>query len=376
MAIGALFGLAIVVLRLEGRRWWCRCGRWTPWTGDIWSAHNSQHLFDPYSFTHVEHGLILYALLRPLARWLGPNRRLLLALAVETLWEIIENTPMVINNYRKAALARGYEGDSVVNSLGDIAACGLGLLLAHRLPARWSIALFIGMELVLAGRVSRQPLTQHHHATRPDQGGRSVADGAMIVHRVPAIARSNPLHPDQPIGSVRPTPWHPGILTRPRLGVVDGLHAGTCRYEATTTRGGRSMIARLFLIGMVGSLGISMPEGFDWGMVFSSPRSVTTTSTGRRESVAFEPIAVVEDPNNRIADDLNGHSKGLELPVAPIPEVATRPRNAFDPVPAGDSIEAKLMVEFCRIVEAAEARAPSPDATDPSNRLDRVRAGY
>ena len=126
------------------------------------------------------------------------------------------------------------------------------------------------------------------------------------------------------------------------------------------------MIARLFLIGMVGSLGISMPEGFDWGMVFSSPRSVTTTFTGRRESVAFEPIAVVEDPNNRIADDLNGHSKGLELPVAPIPEVATRPRNAFDPAPAGDSIEAKLMVEFCRIVEAAKSAMPKRhDAPDP-----------
>ena len=37
----------------------------------------------------------------------------------------------------------------MANSLGDIAACGLGLLLAHRLPARWSIALFIGMEVVL-----------------------------------------------------------------------------------------------------------------------------------------------------------------------------------------------------------------------------------
>jgi Protein of unknown function (DUF2585) len=147
--ICALFGLAALVLRLEGRRWWCRCGRLTPWTGDIWSEHNSQHLFDPYSFTHVEHGLILYMMFRPLARWVGPTHRLILAMAVETLWEIIENTPAVINNYRKAALARGYEGDSVANSLGDLAACGLGLLLARRLPARWSVALFIGMEVVL-----------------------------------------------------------------------------------------------------------------------------------------------------------------------------------------------------------------------------------
>jgi hypothetical protein len=149
VAIGALFGLATIALRLEGRRWWCRCGRLTPWTGDIWSAHNSQHLLDPYSFTHVEHGLIFWAIMRPLARWIRPGHRLILAMAVETLWEIVENTQPVINNYRKAALARGYEGDSIANSLGDIAACGLGLLLARRLSARWSVVLVVTMEVVL-----------------------------------------------------------------------------------------------------------------------------------------------------------------------------------------------------------------------------------
>jgi hypothetical protein len=149
VAIGALFGLAAIALRLEGRRWWCRCGRLTPWMGDIWGPHTSQLLFDPYSFTHVEHGLVFYAISRPLARWIGPTSRMMLAVAVETLWEIVENTQPVINNYRKAALARGYEGDSVANSLGDIAACGLGLWLARRLPARWSIALFVGTEIVL-----------------------------------------------------------------------------------------------------------------------------------------------------------------------------------------------------------------------------------
>lgn len=148
-AVGGLLGLAAVALRLEGRRWWCRCGRWTPWMGDIWGPHTSQHLFDPYSFTHIEHGLIFHAILRPLARWLTLSQRTVLALAVETLWEIAENTQPVIDNYRKAALARGYEGDSVANSLGDIASCALGLYLASRLPARWSVTLFVGMEIVL-----------------------------------------------------------------------------------------------------------------------------------------------------------------------------------------------------------------------------------
>jgi hypothetical protein len=148
-AIGAFVALATIALRLQGRRWWCRCGRLTPWMGDIWGPHTSQHLFDPYSFTHAEHGLVFYAICRLLPRWLGPTHRVVLALAFETLWEVIENTPFVINNYRKAALARGYEGDSVANSLGDIAACAFGLWLAHRLPARWSIALFVGTEIIL-----------------------------------------------------------------------------------------------------------------------------------------------------------------------------------------------------------------------------------
>jgi hypothetical protein len=127
LAIAALFGIAAMALRREGRRWWCRCGRPRPWSDDIWSEHNSQHLLDPYTFTHIEHGLLLYALLRPLARWIGPGHRLVLAMTLETLWEIAENTQPVIENYRKAAFARGYAGDSVANSLADIAACGLGL---------------------------------------------------------------------------------------------------------------------------------------------------------------------------------------------------------------------------------------------------------
>jgi hypothetical protein len=146
LTIAALFGLAALALRLEGRRWWCRCGRPSPWSGQIWSEHNSQHLLDPYTFTHLEHGLLLYALLRPLARWVGPANRLILAMALETLWEIVENTQPVIENYRKAALARGYSGDSVANSLADLAACGLGLILAQRLPVRWSLAVFIVIE--------------------------------------------------------------------------------------------------------------------------------------------------------------------------------------------------------------------------------------
>jgi len=149
LAIVSVIGLAVVSLRFEGQRWWCRCGRLYPWSGDIQSAHNSQHLFDPYSFTHVLHGLLFYALLRPVAERLGLGTRMVIALAIESLWEVVENSDAVIERYRQATIALGYSGDSVFNSLGDIVSCGAGFLIASRLPARWSVLLFFAVEATL-----------------------------------------------------------------------------------------------------------------------------------------------------------------------------------------------------------------------------------
>ncbi len=149
LAMMVILGLATVALRQEGHRWWCRCGGLSPWSGDIHSRHNSQHLLDPYSFTHMEHGLLLYALLRPFARRVGPSSRLILAIAIEAIWEVVENSSAVIERYRQATIALGYVGDSVMNSLGDIAACALGFYLAKRLPVGWSIALVFAVEAAL-----------------------------------------------------------------------------------------------------------------------------------------------------------------------------------------------------------------------------------
>jgi hypothetical protein len=149
IAISAVTGLAVASLRFEGQRWWCRCGRPSLWTGDIHSMHNSQHLLDPYSFTHALHGLLFFAMLRPLAGKLGSVTRLVLALLLEVVWEVVENSDAVIERYRRATIALGYTGDSVANSLGDIASCGLGFFLAARLPVRWSVTLFFAVEMIL-----------------------------------------------------------------------------------------------------------------------------------------------------------------------------------------------------------------------------------
>jgi hypothetical protein len=149
MALAAIVAVAIVALRIEGHRWWCRCGRFSPWSGNIHSKHNSQHLIDPYSFTHILHGFLLYALLRPLAGRLSFGTRVVLALALESLWEILENSEMIIERYRKTTIALGYAGDSVLNSVGDMLACFLGFLAASRLPVRWSVGLFVLIEASL-----------------------------------------------------------------------------------------------------------------------------------------------------------------------------------------------------------------------------------
>jgi hypothetical protein len=148
----ALAGVAVMtaaLLRYQGRLWICSCGRVLLWAGDTKSADNSPHIFDPYSFTHVLHGLVFYALLALAVPRLAVAWRLTLALTIEAIWEVIENSPVIIERYRQATLALGYTGDTVVNSLADILCCGFGCMLARRLGFRRSLAVFIATEVVL-----------------------------------------------------------------------------------------------------------------------------------------------------------------------------------------------------------------------------------
>lgn len=151
----------VVILKWLGRIWWCEGG--TPgilggtagepflWSGDVWSMHNSQHLADPYSFTHVTHGLIFAGLflLIPPTRKLPFAWRMVLGLAIEVFWEIIENTSMIIDRYRESTMALGYNGDSIGNSVGDIACFALGFIFASRLRWYWSAGFFVVTEVVL-----------------------------------------------------------------------------------------------------------------------------------------------------------------------------------------------------------------------------------
>jgi hypothetical protein len=116
---------------------------------DIWSSSQSQRVLDPYSFSHLLHGFLFYGLLWLVARRLPVRTRFLLAVILEGAWEILENSPFVINRYRSVTISQGYVGDSVLNSLSDIVVCAAGFLLASRLRVAASVAVIVLVELVM-----------------------------------------------------------------------------------------------------------------------------------------------------------------------------------------------------------------------------------
>ena len=147
--MAVILASAVYQLRSQGRLWFCSCGYLLLWSGNVLSSDNSQHLLDPYSFTHLLHGFLFWWLLAWVAPRLSNIWRLALAVSIEALWEVIENSNFVIQRYREATFALGYQGDTIVNSLGDILLCALGFLIARQLGTRRSLLLFVLTEAVL-----------------------------------------------------------------------------------------------------------------------------------------------------------------------------------------------------------------------------------
>ncbi len=144
--------VAVLVLTAGIELWMGRSllgpdGKFGWWEGNIWNSENSQRLADPYSFSHIVHGILFYAVLWLVARKLPVRHRLLIALALEAGWEMLENSPLIINRYREATISLGYVGDSVLNSLSDILMMAIGFAFASRVPVRVSVAAVILMEV-------------------------------------------------------------------------------------------------------------------------------------------------------------------------------------------------------------------------------------
>ena len=150
MAAG-IAALAAGILYSMGRVPICTCGYVKLWHGAVYSSENSQHLSDWYTFSHVIHGFGFYWIFWAIGRRAGWSLgvRFVLAMVFEAAWEVLENTPMVIDRYRANTIALDYYGDSILNSLADLAAMALGFLLAARLPVAVVVLLTVVMELAV-----------------------------------------------------------------------------------------------------------------------------------------------------------------------------------------------------------------------------------
>ncbi len=139
----------VIWLKAYGRGWLGPDNSLLFWYGEANGPGTSQHFLDPYSFTHFLHGVAFFWFIILIGRKLHNSWQFVLAVAFESIWEIVENSPTVIERYREATIALGYNGDSIINSLSDILMCSLGFCFAKAIGWEKSLLLFIAVELML-----------------------------------------------------------------------------------------------------------------------------------------------------------------------------------------------------------------------------------
>jgi Protein of unknown function (DUF2585) len=145
--VGAILLLMSAILRAAGRLPICACG-YVDLFHPALDAGNSQHIADWYTLSHIIHGFLFYLAGPLILKRRPPGERLILAVAIEAAWEVFENSPMVIDRYREATIALGYSGDSIINSVADVAFMALGFAFARRAPVWVTVAVAIAFELI------------------------------------------------------------------------------------------------------------------------------------------------------------------------------------------------------------------------------------
>ena len=125
----------------------CACGTVKLWHGVVQSSENSQHISDWYTLSHIIHGFIFFGMGRLLLKKWPLGLALCAAILVEGAWEILENSPIIIDRYREVTISYGYAGDSIVNSVFDLIWMILGFFLASRLPWKITLGLVLFFEV-------------------------------------------------------------------------------------------------------------------------------------------------------------------------------------------------------------------------------------
>ncbi len=148
LIVGVMLVAHLLALAAMGRLPWCTCGLGLV-TVSAWSDATSQNFVDPYTFSHILHGLIFYWALTAFSKKLPLRYRLLIAVLIEIGWELLENTPFIINKYRAGTASLNYTGDTILNSLGDVVAVVAGFAMASKLPWKASLGIFLFLELAM-----------------------------------------------------------------------------------------------------------------------------------------------------------------------------------------------------------------------------------
>lgn len=155
-ALGAIVAVFAGLLVWENRPLWCKYG-FAVWTG-AWTHCTSQNLLDPYSLSHILHGIAFYWLLRVMGPRIELHWRLVAAAGIEVGWELLENSAWVIERYREQTAALDYSGDSIVNSLSDVLMAAIGFGLAARVSWKAAVIVFVVFELTML-YIARDNLT-------------------------------------------------------------------------------------------------------------------------------------------------------------------------------------------------------------------------
>ncbi len=143
-----LVAIMAAILLWMGRSPICECGTVKLFVSAVHGPDNSQHIADWYTPSHIIHGFLFYLLGWLCLRRNPPGDRLIGAVVIEAAWEILENSPLIIDRYREATIALGYTGDSVLNSVADVCWMMVGFGIARRIPVWATVALALAFELL------------------------------------------------------------------------------------------------------------------------------------------------------------------------------------------------------------------------------------